>query len=46
MPSSRHAHAKAWLRKSAPLSECTVSGNPAAGHDASISRSFSQALLS
>jgi hypothetical protein len=28
------------------LSACTASGNPAAGHDASISRSVNQALLS
>lgn len=45
MPSSRHAHEKERLRKSAPLSGCTASGNPAASHDAAISRSFNQETL-
>lgn len=44
MPSSRRAHAKARLRKSAPLSECTVSGSPAAGHD-KLPSSLDRALL-
>lgn len=46
MPASWHPRLKARLRKSAPLSTCSVAGRPATGHGSTISRSLSHADLS
>ena len=47
MPSSRHAHAESAAAEIGQVVRNALSpGNPTAGHDASISRSFNHALLS